>query len=58
MLDEYKNSQPIVYKILKNAIINDKCSHAYLIETGGFYDSFNFTMSFVKITSLPFKKLI
>ena len=57
MLDEYKNSQPIVYKILKNAIINDKCSHAYLIETGGFYDSFNFTMSFVKSLLCPLKNL-
>ena len=53
MLDGYKNSQPIVYKILKNAIINDKVSHAYLIETGGFYDSFNFTMSFVKSLLCP-----
>lgn len=57
MLDGYKNSQPIVYKILKNAILNDKCSHAYLIETGGFYDSLNFTMSFVKSLLCPQKKL-
>lgn len=58
MLDDYKESQPIVYQILKNAIINDKCSHAYLIETGGFYDSFNFTMSFIKSLLCPQKKLI
>ena len=57
MLDGYKNSQPIVYKILKNAIIDDKSSHAYLIETGGFYDSFNFVMSFVKSLLCPLKKL-
>lgn len=57
MLDDYKESQPIVYQILKNAIINDKCSHAYLIETGGFYDSFNFTMSFIKSLLCPQKKL-
>ena len=57
MLDSYKNSQPIVYKILKNAILNDKCSHAYLIETGGFYDSINFTMAFVKSLLCPLKKL-
>ena len=57
MLDGYKQSQPIVYKILKNAIINDKCSHAYLIETGGFYDSFNFTMAFIKSLLCPQKKL-
>lgn len=56
MLDDYKNIQPIIHKILKNAIINDQCSHAYLIETGGFYDSFNFTMSFVKSLLCPLKK--
>lgn len=57
MLDDYKTSQPIVYKILKNAIKNDRCSHAYLIETGGFYDDFNFVMSFVKSLLCPLKKL-
>ena len=57
MLDGYKNSQPIAYQILKNAIINDKCSHAYLIETGGFYDTFNFVMSFVKSLLCPKTKL-
>ena len=57
MLDDYQKSQPIVYKILKNAITDDKCSHAYLIETGGFYDSFNFVMSFVKSLLCPLKNL-
>lgn len=57
MLDEYQNQQPIVYKILKNAIKNNKCSHAYLIETGGFYDYFNFTMAFVKSIMCPQNKL-
>ncbi len=57
MLDGYQKSQPIVYKILKNAIVDDKCSHAYLIETGGFYDSFNFVMSFVKSLLCPLKNL-
>ncbi len=57
MLDDYKDSQPIVYKILKNAITDDKCSHAYLIETGGFYDSFNFIISFTKSLLCPFNKL-
>lgn len=56
MLDSYKGSQPIAYKILKNAIINDKCSHAYLIETGGFYDSFDFVMSFIKSLLCPYNK--
>ncbi len=57
MLDGYQNTQPIVYKILKNAIIDDQYSHAYLIETGGFYDAFNFVMAFSKSLLCPLKKL-
>ena len=57
MLDDYQNSQPITYRILKNAIINDKYSHAYLFETNGFNDSFNFILAFVKSLLCPHKKL-
>ncbi len=57
MLDDYKSKQPIVYKILKNAIINDKCSHAYLFETNGFTESFDFIMSFIKSLLCPNKYL-
>lgn len=56
MLDDYINDQPIVYKILKNAIINDRYSHAYLFETNGYYNSFNFIMSFTKSLLCPNKK--
>ena len=55
MLDEYKTSQEIVYKILKNAIKKDKYSHAYLFETGGFSDSKNLIMAFVKALQCPKK---
>lgn len=57
MLDKYQNEQPIVYKILKNAIQNDHYSHAYLIETGSFSNYFDFTMSFVKSLLCPLKNL-
>ena len=57
MLNDYKTTQQVTYKILKNAILNDKCSHAYLIETGGFYDYLNFTMAFVKSLMCPKKNL-
>ena len=53
MLDEYKENQPIIYKILKNAVSNDKASHAYLFETNGFYDSYNFVMAFTKALLCP-----
>ena len=48
MLDNYQNSQPIAYRILKNAVSKDKYSHAYLFETNGFYDSYNLIFSFIK----------
>ncbi len=55
MLDRYIEIQPIVYKILKNAVSKDKYSHAYLFETNGFYDSYNFIISFVKALLCPKK---
>ena len=56
MLDTYKDKQPIVYKILKNAVSKDKYSHAYLFETNGFYDSYNFIIAFVKSLLCPKNK--
>lgn len=53
MLDEYKDLQPIVYKILKNAVSKEKYSHAYLFETNGFYDTFNLVFSFTKAIMCP-----
>lgn len=48
MLDNYQKTQPIAYKILKNAVSKKKYSHAYLFETNGFYDSYNLIMAFIK----------
>ncbi|MGM9881289.1 MAG: hypothetical protein ACI31S_00375 [Bacilli bacterium] len=48
MLDKYKVGQPIAYNILKNAILNDKLSHAYLFDSNNNSDSFDIVMSFVK----------
>ena len=56
MLDEYENTQIIAHKILKNAILNDEYSHAYLFETNGFQKSNDFIMSFVKSVLCPHKK--
>ena len=36
MLDEFKNEQPVVYKTLINSVKNNRCSHAYLIESNGY----------------------
>ena len=33
MLDDFKQEQPIAYKILLNSVKKNRCSHAYLFET-------------------------
>ena len=53
MLENYKETQKVAYKILTNAIKNNKCSHAYLFETGNYTESENFIMSFVKSLLCP-----
>ena len=53
MLENYKKSQPIVYRILKNAVSKDKYSHAYLIETNGFCGSYDLALSFAKAILCP-----
>ena len=56
MLEQFQEGQPVAYRILKNAIKNDEYSHAYIFETNGFYDSFNFVMAFIKGLLCPKKK--
>ena len=48
MLEKYKDKQPLFYEEIKNSIDNNKISHAYLIETNGYLDSFDLIISFVK----------
>lgn len=48
MLEVYKDGQPVLYHMLKNAIINNKISHAYLFDSNGNSDTFDIVMSFVK----------
>ncbi len=48
MLEKYKDKQPLFYEEIKNSIANNKISHAYLIETNGYLDSFDLIISFVK----------
>lgn len=53
MLDDFQNSQPIVYRILKKAIEKDECSHAYLFETNGYPNYQEFILAFVKALVCP-----
>ena len=49
MLDEFKQEQPILYKLLTNQISNNKVSHAYLFETNGYKKYNEFLISFAKV---------
>ena len=48
MLDDYREKQYFVYKMIKNSIKKNKCSHAYIIETNGCKDALDFSLSFAK----------
>ena len=55
MLDEYIEEQKIAYKVLKNAVMKDKCSHAYLFETNGYIKKEKFALAFAKYVLCPNK---
>lgn len=46
MFSEYKEKQKIGYKTLINAVNSNKISHAYLIETNKYIESFDFVKKF------------
>ena len=53
MLDDYKNEQPIVYKVLTNAIFKNKYSHAYLFELNGYSNGYEVALAFAKFLLCP-----
>lgn len=53
MLDDFKEIQPIAYRILTNSIKKNKISHAYLIETNGYPKKMDFALSVVKFLLCP-----
>lgn len=55
MLDEFSLSQKIAYNIIKKSIINDKCSHAYLINTNGYNKGFDFVKAISKTMLCPYR---
>ena len=48
MLKDYEQDQIVAYTIIKQAVINNKLSHAYLINTNNYEKSFDFILSVVK----------
>lgn len=53
LLDDFISEQKIASKMLKNAIIKGKCSHAYLFETNNYNKSMEFVLSFAKALLCP-----
>lgn len=56
MLDEYQEQQPIVYQIMKNAVLHQKVSHAYLIDTKNCMIGEKMTLAFAKYLLCPYNK--
>ena len=53
MLDDYKESQKISYKMLTNSVKKNRNSHAYLFETRGYSKSLDFAIAFAKYLLCP-----
>ena len=49
MFSDFSSVQAIAYRILMNGVSNNKCSHAYLINTNGYNKGFDFAKSFAKV---------
>ncbi|MDD2434629.1 MAG: hypothetical protein PHO63_00030 [Bacilli bacterium] len=54
MLDEYQSIQPVVYKMLKNSLKNNRNSHAYLFETKENDQGLEMAIAFSKYLLCPF----
>ena len=48
MLKDYEKEQFISYTIIKQSVINDKLSHAYLINANNYEKAFDFALSIAK----------
>ena len=53
MFSYFSSVQAIAYKILMNGVNNNKCSHAYLINTNGYNKGFDFAKAFAKVLLCP-----
>lgn len=53
MLDDFNVEQNIVYKTLINSVKNNKCSHAYLLETNGYSKGLDLGIAFAKYLLCP-----
>lgn len=53
MLDDFSISQKVAVQSIKNAVLRDKISHAYIIESNGYSKSLDFAKSFAKFILCP-----
>lgn len=53
MLDDFKNEQSIVYKVLTNSLKKNKYSHAYLFELNGYPKGLDMALAFAKFLLCP-----
>lgn len=53
MLDEFKNEQPVAYKIATKILRQQTISHAYLFETNGYDKGLKFAIQFAKALLCP-----
>jgi DNA polymerase-3 subunit delta' len=53
MFSDFSSVQAIAYRILMNGVRNNKCSHAYLINTNGYNKGFDFARAFAKVLLCP-----
>ena len=53
VFDDFKDSQNVNYLLLKNSILNDKLSHAYLFDVNNNENAFGFVLSFIKMIICP-----
>lgn len=53
MFSDFSSVQAIAYRILMNGVRNNKCSHAYLINTNGYNRGFDFAKAFAKVLLCP-----
>lgn len=56
MFDDFCDEQRVAYKILKNGVVNNKCSHAYLINTNGYHRGLDFAKALAKMLLCPNNK--
>lgn len=56
MLDEYREQQQVIYRIMKNAVMNKKLSHAYLFDIKNYIHGKEMAMSFIKYLLCPTQK--